>query len=108
MFKLKARQERREYIAKVNSGEIKDPVISHGTTASGVPADGNGKPINGDDTTTDDTGAGVDFTKLKSHDDLNGPDGLGDREKPEGWDDMKVVDKQKWLTDNANPASSGW
>lgn len=106
MFKLKARRERREYIAKVNAGEIKDTVITNGTTADGTPVDGSGNPVGGTDTDTDTR---TDYSKLKSHDELNGPDGLGDRDKPEGWDGMKVADKQKWLADNSNtPASSGW
>jgi hypothetical protein len=104
MKPLKERLAQREHHKKVYRGEVDDPKVLYGADA----------PEANQDTTTNagggDNGGGESpnkYANLRSHDDLNGPNGLGDREKPEGWDDMKVADKQKWLADNET-APTGW
>lgn len=110
MFKLKDRQERRNYIARVNAGEVKDFTITHGTTAGGIPVDAKGTPLIETAEPPEENGDGAtDYTKLTSHEQLD--NALGARAKPEGWDDrnkFKVVDKQTWLASNPATPGGGW
>lgn len=111
MFKLEERKAARKHRNAVNAGKVDDPVMTHGR-------DADGNIVVGKDKVAENTApaghrkaaenTATDYSKLRSHDDLN--KALGEREKPDGWDDMKVDDKQKWLTENAptDTASSGW
>lgn len=125
MKSLKERQKQREHFAKVNSGEIRDPAVTHGTDEGGNVLGDDGKAVGGTapkgfDANAVDSGGGnspndegkTDYSKLRSHADLDGDKGLAGREKPEGWDDKSVADKQKWLSENQNTSNDapagGW
>lgn len=122
MFKLEDRKKVRAHLAKVNAGEVVDPIASTGADAEGNVIGDDGKPVAGtaakgfkaDVTNQNDDGNAannpVDYSKLNTHDQLDAA--LGNRAKPEGWDDrekFKVAEKQTWLTANATPANpNGW
>ena len=93
MKSLKERIAHREYVRKVNSGEIKDTKISLGIETD--------TPVENND--SEDNVIPDDIAKLTTHAAAN--DALGGRQPPEGWGEMKVADKQKWL---ANNRPSGW
>lgn len=110
MFKLADRKRVREHLRKVNAGEVSDPVALYGTDANGDVIGDDGKPVSGTaakgHVATETSSEPVDYTKMTTHADLDAA--LGERTKPEGWDDrekFKVADKQAWLT--ANPANGG-
>jgi hypothetical protein len=133
MEKLEARKKQREYFAKVNSGEIKDNKVTHGTDDAGNVLGDNGKPVSGtapkgfdpnaddrdlnhndaDDGTgggggeNDNNDPGVDYSKLRTHEELNGEKGLAGRNPPDKWNDMTVADKQKWLSDEQEKSRAG-
>lgn len=104
MKSLNERKKQREYFAKVNSGEVKDTKVTLGQSADGTPLGEGGEAAEKDDS-ADDANAPFDYTKLRSHDDLNGEKGLNGRDTPEGWDGMNVKAKQEWLS--ANRAEGG-
>ena len=127
MKDLKTRQKQREYLAKVNSGEIKDPRVTLGTDESGNVIGDDGKPVagtnpGGEKTNANPTGengggsdASKDYSKLTRHEDLD--KALEGRTAPDGWGDMKVTDKQAWLTEHpaegsntgaGSPGNGGW
>lgn len=120
MKSLEKRKAQRKYFAEVNAGKVDDPVVTHGTDASGRVIGDEGKPVNGTEPGGDNAnsngegnsgGEPVDYTKLTTHDALD--KALEGRTKPEGWDDretFKVADKQKWLAEhpaNANETGAG-
>lgn len=114
MKALKERQKQREYLAKVNSGEIKDPIVTHGTDDNGDVIGNDMKPVSGTaakgfkpEGSEPANNARVDYTKLRSHADLNGEKGLAGRTEPEGWGGMSVEAKQAWLTANPVEPSLG-
>jgi hypothetical protein len=96
MKSLKERQNQRAHHAAVYGGKVKDPIVTYGTeTPNAMPEDtgeGNGG------------GGTADYSKLGTHAELDAA--LGQRSKPENWDNLKVTEKQAWLT--ANSVSSGW
>lgn len=100
MKSLKERKAQREHHAAVYAGKVDDPVVSLGVdTGTYTGTDGGGE---GDDDKP------TDYTKLGTHADLDGDKGLAGREKPEGWDQMKVADKQAWLDANRPAPVGGW
>jgi hypothetical protein len=107
MLKLEDRKKVRAHLRGVNAGKISDPVAQYGTAANGDVIGDDGKPVPGTAakgfTATEATPEPVDYTKLTTHAELDAA--LGDRTKPEGWDGMKVADKQAWLA--AAPANGG-
>lgn len=110
MFKLEDRKKVRQHLRKVHSGEVSDPVALYGTDANGDVIGDDGKPVSGTaakgHVTPEMAAEPVDYTKMTTHAELDAA--LGDRTKPEGWDDrekFKVADKQAWL---AAPANGGW
>jgi len=115
MFKLDKRQQVREHRKAVNAGEAVDPVIQYGTDENGAIIGDDGKtPVDGTAPGGFDKGAvkteteenkPFDYGTLGTHSDLDGEKGLNGREKPEGWDTKKVVEKQAWLADN-RPATN--
>lgn len=134
MFKLEKRREVREHLRKVNAGLVVDPAAQFGTDASGNVLGDNGKPVadtapggydpkkdqpktkaegtdeNGNDNDGNEN-TPFDYTTLRTHEDLDGPKGLNERTKPEGWDDrekFKVADKQAWLDANRPAPVNGW
>ena len=136
MKSLKERQKQREHFAKVNAGEVVDPVVTHGTDDNGNVIGDDGKPVEGtaakgfkvgEDTATNSEGTSpvnggndgggtgngsggdtFDYKQLGTHDALNGEKGLAGREKPTGWDEMKVAEKQEWLDKNRPASGNGW
>lgn len=99
MKSLKERKAQREHHAAVYAGKVDDPVVLLGVDAATYTGT-DGADNGGDDDQP------VDYTKLGTHADLDGDKGLAGREKPEGWDQMKVADKQAWL--DANRPAGGW
>ena len=119
MLKLSDRQKAREYRNAVNSGEIKDTVMTHGTAENGDVIGDDGKPVPGTAAKgakapeERDEGNGgaenvTDYTKFKTHADLDAELGkLNLSAEPEGWKDLKVEEKQAKLAELAKPAG-GW
>lgn len=126
MLPLKQRRARREHIAAVNRGEVFDPAVTYGLSNNAEVLGDDGKPVAGSApkgfagfTTGEQTGGKTgeadddnkpfDYATLGTHADLDGEKGLNGREKPEGWDTMKVVEKQAWLEANRPaPTATGW
>lgn len=118
MFPLKDRIKNREYLAKVNAGEIKDSKVSNGTAENGDVIGDDGKPVPGTaakgrnpEETPHDEGLtdATDYTKFKSHAELNAEmTKLGLTVPPDGWTDDKpsVAEKQKILADLTKPAAA--
>lgn len=119
MLPLNQRKKAREYRSGVNSGNVDDVIARTGMNADSSPYRGGatevlhaqGKalpdgatplPAEDEEITTaadDDTATGNDYTKLRTHVDLDAA--LAGRPAPEGWANLTVADKQKWLIDNS-------
>lgn len=118
MFKLKDRLEARLHNRMVNAGEIVDPVVTHGTDANGDVIGKGGKPVPGtapkgykpEKAEGDDAPETVDYTKFKSHAELNEQLAKLGVATPEGWTDDKptIAEKQAKLAEITKPATSGW
>lgn len=121
MFKLEERKKNRKHMHAVNSGEIVDTVASHGTAENGDVIGDDGKPVPGTaakgakpaevEETDDNTNAGTDYTKFKSHADLNAELAKLNLETvPEGWTEDKptIAEKQAKLAELTKPATQAW
>lgn len=124
MFKLEQRKKARKHMAAVNAGEIKDPVVSHGTDKSGNVIGDDGAPVSGtapggytsDDGDEEGEGGGntstnsiPDYSKVTTHAALNAELAKLGVETPEGWTDDKptVAEKQAKLNELANGKDNG-
>lgn len=123
MFKLEERKKAREHRAAVNAGKVKDMKASHGLAENGDVIGNDGKPVEGTaakgfkPAEADDNAGGnpdgnnkVDYTKVKSHAELNAELAKLGKETPEGWTDDKptIAEKQALLTEMTKTAESGW
>lgn len=100
MKKLSERIKRREHDKAVYAGEVEDNLVTFGTENPNGETEGDDGSAGGETTET------TDYTKLTSHADLDAA--LEGREAPTGWKDMKVADKQAWLSDNPKAPAAGW
>lgn len=126
MFDLKERQKARAYNHAVNAGEVKDPVIQHGTAVNGDVIGDDGKPVPGtaakgfkpDEGGEGNGGEGgegnqpVDYTKFTTHADLDAEFAKLNKDPAEtGWGgegSKTVAEKQAKLAELTKPATTGW